>query len=150
MKLLSGSSWRMILEKPENGWSMLEVIMVLYTIMGGLLAVAYTDLIQTVIMLAAVGIVLPLFIIADVGGAVSLDFLTPQSGNFWGGLTPIYIISIILIDLPFSIIDPSLWQSDQKHVHRRLVKILRNTSQDINGNCSTAIRFFYCFNTFVM
>ncbi len=86
------------------------IIMVLYTMMGGLLAVAYTDLIQTIIMLAAVGILLPIFVIADFGAATTIIYLTPPSGNFWGGLTAIYIISIVLIDLPFSLIDPSLWQ----------------------------------------
>ncbi|MCP4750454.1 MAG: sodium:solute symporter family protein [Proteobacteria bacterium] len=87
------------------------LIMVLYTIMGGLLAVAYTDLLQTLIMLVCIGILLPIFIIQDVGGAsVAFDLLKPGEGNFWGGLTVVYIISLFLIDIPFCLVDPSLWQ----------------------------------------
>ncbi len=86
------------------------IIMVLYTILGGLLAVAYTDLIQTVIMLAALGIILPLFIVSDVGSTEALSYIQPQTGNFWGSLTTAYIVSIFLIDIPFCLIDPSLWQ----------------------------------------
>ncbi len=87
------------------------IIMILYTVMGGLLAVAYTDFIQTIIMLIAVGILLPIFVTHEVGGAaVAWDYLKPPTGNFWGGLSLIYIISIFLIDIPFCLIDPSLWQ----------------------------------------
>jgi solute:Na+ symporter, SSS family len=86
------------------------VIMVLYTMMGGLLAVAYTDLIQTIIMLGVVGILLPVFILSDIGTATAVEYLTPPAGNFWGSLTLVYVVSIVLIDLPFSLIDPSLWQ----------------------------------------
>ncbi|MBI9082301.1 MAG: sodium:solute symporter family protein [Desulfobacterales bacterium] len=86
------------------------VIMVLYTMMGGLLAVAYTDVIQMVIMIAAIGILLPVFVVYDVGGMAAASYLKPPPGNFWGGLTPAYIVSMVLIDLPFCLIDPSLWQ----------------------------------------
>jgi len=86
-------------------------VMVVYTFMGGLLAVAYTDLVQTVIFLAGVGILLPIFVIGDIGGVqAAVEVMTPPAANFWGGLTPAYIISIFLIDIPFCLIDPSLWQ----------------------------------------
>ncbi|MBU3916393.1 sodium:solute symporter family protein, partial [bacterium] len=101
------------------------IIMVLYTMLGGLLAVAYTDLLQTILMIAAIGIILPLFIISDIGISSTIEYLTPPPGNFWGGLTPVYIISIVLIDLPFSLIDPSLWQraaaaKDSKVIRRAM------------------------------
>ena len=86
------------------------VIMVLYTMMGGLLAVAYTDVIQMVIMIAAIGILLPVFVVHDVGGMAAASYLKPPPGDFWGGLTPAYIVSMVMIDLPFCLIDPSLWQ----------------------------------------
>ncbi|MFH2128873.1 MAG: sodium:solute symporter family protein [bacterium] len=86
------------------------IVMVLYTMLGGLLAVAYTDFVQTIIMLAAVGILLPVFIVADLGSTTTVALLTPSADHFWGGLTAVYIVSIVLIDLPFSLIDPSLWQ----------------------------------------
>jgi SSS family solute:Na+ symporter len=40
------------------------IIMIIYTVMGGLLAVAYTDVVQTVIMLLAIGIILPIIILS--------------------------------------------------------------------------------------
>jgi SSS family transporter len=87
------------------------IIMILYTVMGGLLAVAYTDFIQTIIMLAAVGILLPIFVTSEVGGAAkAIEYLKPPAGNFWGGMTAAYVVSIFLIDIPFCLIDPSLWQ----------------------------------------
>ncbi len=87
------------------------IIMILYTVMGGLLAVAYTDFIQTIVMLVAVGILLPIFVTSEVGGAATaIEYLKPPAGNFWGGMTAAYVVSIFLIDIPFCLIDPSLWQ----------------------------------------
>ncbi len=87
------------------------IIMTVYIIMGGLLAVAYTDLFQTIIMIIGVAILLPIFVVKNVGGAATAwEWIQPQPGNFWGGLTIPYIISIFLIDIPFCLIDPSLWQ----------------------------------------
>jgi Na+/proline symporter len=84
--------------------------MILYTVMGGLLAVAYTDLVQTIIMIVAVGFLLPIMMVSDLGVASTLHMLAPPSDGFWGGLSLVYVISIFLIDIPFSLIDPSLWQ----------------------------------------
>lgn len=87
------------------------IIMILYTVLGGLLAVAYTDLVQTIVMIIAVGIILPIIILADAGGVGNaVDYMKPPSGNFWGGLSFVYIISVFLIDIPFCLVDPSLWQ----------------------------------------
>jgi len=86
-------------------------IMVLYTIMGGLVAVAYTDFIQTIIMIIGVGIMLPIFIINDVGGlSAAWEHIRPEPGNFLGGLSPVYIVSIWIIYICFNLIDPSLLQ----------------------------------------
>jgi len=87
------------------------LIMVLYTVMGGLLAVAYTDFIQTIIMIIFVGILLPILIIHDVGGThMAWVHMQPEPGRLFGGLTVAYIVSIFFIDIPFSMVDPSLWQ----------------------------------------
>lgn len=87
------------------------IVLIFYTVMGGLFAVAYTDMIQTVIMLIGVGLILPGFVINDVGGfAPTMDILYPEEGNFWGGMTPVFIISLFLINIPLCMIDASLWQ----------------------------------------
>ena len=100
------------------------IIMILYTVLGGLLAVAYTDVIQTIIMLVGIGIILPILILVDVGGVgPALEYMKPAPGNFWGGLGPVYIVSIIILDISFCLIDPSLWQrtsaaKDAKSIQR--------------------------------
>jgi SSS family transporter len=87
------------------------VIMMLYTMMGGLLAVAYTDLIQALIMIAAVGVLLPIFVTTDVGGAgAAWTMLEPGSGHFWGEMTVAYAAGLFILDIAFCLIDPSLWQ----------------------------------------
>ena len=87
------------------------IIMVVYTALGGLLAVAYTDLVQSVIMIIAIGIFLPIIVISDMGGAsVAVAELAPPGGNWLGGLTVVYLVSIFLIDIPVSLLDVSLWQ----------------------------------------
>ncbi len=87
------------------------IIMILYTIMGGLLAVAYTDVVQTIIMVIAVGIILPILITIDVGGVgKAVEYIKPPQGYFWGGVGIAYIASVFIIDIPFCLVDPSLWQ----------------------------------------
>ena len=87
------------------------IVMVLYTSLGGLLAVAYTDLLQAVIMIVAVGILLPALILSEVGGPIeALSRLEPPDGRWLGGLTVMYVVSFFLIDIPGALLDISLWQ----------------------------------------
>lgn len=87
------------------------VIMVAYTALGGLLAVAYTDLVQVILFIAAIGIILPILVVIDLGGPeIAISKLAPPAGNWLGGMSAIYMVSIFLIDVPFSLIDVSLWQ----------------------------------------
>ena len=86
------------------------LVMVIYTALGGLLAVAYTDFVQTTIMVLAIGILLPVLVIPDIGGtSAAVGVLTPASGDWLGGMTLLYFVSIFLIDVPFSLLDNSLW-----------------------------------------
>jgi len=61
------------------------IILVLYTFIGGLFAVAYTDLIQILIILPLVGIILPAVVFGD---KISLSQLSasldPIMFDFWG------------------------------------------------------------------
>lgn len=87
------------------------IIMILYTMLGGLLAVAYTDVVQVVIMVVAIGIILPIIILSDLGGvAPAVVFMMPKSGSFWGGMGPFYLLSIVVLDITYCLIDPMLWQ----------------------------------------
>jgi len=84
-------------------------IMILYTVLGGLLAVAYTDLIQTVIMLLSIGIILPVFILAGDSGALAGAWQSAATGT-GGSISPVYLVSIWIIDFCFCLVDPGLWQ----------------------------------------
>ena len=85
-------------------------IMILYTVLGGLLAVAYTDLIQTVIMLVSIGIILPIFILtSDSGAALAGAWQTATTGT-GVSISPVYLVSIWIIDFCFCLVDPGLWQ----------------------------------------
>jgi SSS family solute:Na+ symporter len=86
------------------------IVMIVYTILGGLLAVAYTDFIQTLIMFFAIGIVMPMLVLSDTGIFTAWSYLAPEPGNLLGGLSPMYIIAIFMVDILFCMIDPSLWQ----------------------------------------
>ena len=87
------------------------IIMILYTMIGGLLAVAYTDLIQTIIILLTVGIILPIMILSEVGGVgPAIENIKPLPGNFWGGMSWAYMVGIFITNVAICLIDPSLWQ----------------------------------------
>ncbi|MCX5996077.1 MAG: sodium:solute symporter family protein [Chloroflexi bacterium] len=85
-------------------------IMILYTVLGGLLAVAYTDLIQTVIMLVSIGVILPIFILASNSGAALAGAWQAAATGTGGSISPVYLVSIWIIDFCFCLVDPGLWQ----------------------------------------
>lgn len=87
------------------------LIIVLYTLVGGLLAVAYTDLIQVVIMVAAIGLLLPACLAFNLGDERSVSELlrSPQQ-DFWAGLNLSYLLAFIPTYLAFVLIDPTIWQ----------------------------------------
>ena len=86
------------------------VVMILYTVLGGLFAVAYTDLIQTVIMLVSIGIILPIFILANDSGSILAGAWQSAAAGDGPGLSPVYLVSIWIIDFCFCLVDPGLWQ----------------------------------------
>jgi SSS family solute:Na+ symporter len=87
------------------------VVLTLYTLFGGMFAVAFTDLIQAVIMLVIVGLVMPVLVMTQTPDALPILMAEWSSEASWiGGLSIAYIASFFLIDIPFCLIDPSLWQ----------------------------------------
>lgn len=85
------------------------VIVVLYTLTGGLLAVAYTDLVQVVIMLIGVGIILPIAVFTDVSTSPTDLFAAPVD-NPWTALDWKLLLAFIPTYMAFVLIDPSVWQ----------------------------------------
>jgi Na+/proline symporter len=87
------------------------IVIVVYTLLGGLLAVAYTDLLQVGIMVLGIGLLLPLILILDLGGveAVKAVLVSPTSG-WLGGLDLGYTLSFIPVFTAMVLIDPGVWQ----------------------------------------
>lgn len=87
------------------------IVIVLYTLVGGLLAVAYTDLIQVVIMVLSIGILLPATLIYNLPEQQSFtDLLQSPQTSFWSGLDISYLLAFIPTYLAFVLIDPTIWQ----------------------------------------
>ena len=86
------------------------VIMIIYTVLGGLFAVAYTDLIQSIIMLVSIGVIMPVLLLSGDGMATLVsNWQSTQAGTV-GGVSPVYLVSIWIIDFCFCMVDPGLWQ----------------------------------------
>jgi SSS family transporter len=101
-------------------------ILIFYTLVGGLFAVAYTDMIQTVIMLACIGIIMPIIVLNQVSMENLSVLLKPHPGPILGGMTPFYVLSIFIIDFAFCMVDPGLWQRanaarDEKVIKRSML-----------------------------
>lgn len=87
------------------------IIIVLYTLLGGLLAVAYTDLAQVIIMMFGLGLLLPIFLALDLGSMSAIKAaLEPPTAGWLGGLSPGYVISFFPIFTAFVVIDAGSWQ----------------------------------------
>lgn len=88
------------------------IILVLYTTLGGLYAVAFTDLLQFGIMIPVIAIVMPIMLIAS--GDVSLSNLTsqlePRMFNMFTGVPITLILGLLFTYIPGVIIDQSIWQ----------------------------------------
>lgn len=86
-----------------------SVVIILYTLVGGLLAVAYNDLFQTIIMLIGGGLLLPTFLYFDLGDQFVSALASPTS-DFLGGMSWGYVLSFFPVYFAFVLIDPSIWQ----------------------------------------
>ena len=93
----------------EHAVIIATLVIVIYTLVGGLLAVAYNDVFQTSIMLIGGGLLLPLFLSIDLGEQLSSVLVSPAvdwlGGMHWG-----YVLSFFPIYFAFVLIDPSIWQ----------------------------------------
>jgi len=97
-------------------------IMIIYTVMGGLFAVAYTDLIQTVIMLVSIGIIMPIFILVGNSGATLASAWHSAAAGTGGSISPVYLVSIWIIDFCFCMVDPMLWQRANAASSGKIIK----------------------------
>jgi Na+/proline symporter len=86
-------------------------VIVVYTLLGGLLAVAFTDLMQVAIMFLGIGILLPLLLFFEVGTLQGMKaLLVPPVEGWLGGLDLAYTLSFFPVFTAMVLIDPSVWQ----------------------------------------
>lgn len=103
------------------------VLMTAYTLTGGMKSVAAADLFQVVIIVAMIGVALPVVLMGEMGGPVSVvQALAPVDGDWLGGMSVVFLISLFLIDIPIVLIDASLWQKtgaaqNAGHIRRAVV-----------------------------
>ena len=87
------------------------IVIVLYTLLGGLLAVAYTDLLQVGVMFLGIGILLPLMLALEIGSLQGIrDALVPAVDGWLGGLDLSYTLAFFPVFTAMVLIDPSVWQ----------------------------------------
>jgi|OM-RGC.v1.001987628 solute:Na+ symporter, SSS family len=87
------------------------LVIVVYTLLGGLLAVAFTDLMQVGIMFLGIGIMLPLLLLFEVGDLDALKAVLVSPVEGWlGGLDLAYTLSFFPVFTAIVLIDPSVWQ----------------------------------------
>ena len=97
------------------------LVIVIYTLIGGLLAVAYNDLFQTIVMLIGGGLLLPIFLSLDLGEQFT-DALVSPASDFLGGMHWSYVLSFFPIYFAFVLIDPTIWQRIAASKNNRILK----------------------------
>jgi len=85
-------------------------IVVLYTLLGGLLAVAYTDFFQFLIFLPILGIVLPIYVFTSVGSPFEIYSRLPADYMSILGQQPITVLSWFFLFILAQLIDMTMWQ----------------------------------------
>ena len=87
------------------------VVVILYTMVGGLLAVAYTDLLQAIVMLVGIGFMLPFFYASDMNGLDSIvQALKPRNEDWFGGMDVGLLIALVPTYIAAVTIDATAWQ----------------------------------------
>ena len=118
------------------------VLMTAYTLTGGMKSVAAADLFQVVIIVVMIGVVLPVVLMGEMGGPVSaVQALAPLDGDWLGGMSVVFLISLFLIDIPIVLIDASLWQKTgaaQNAGHIRRAVIITGLAFIVWGTLSAA------------
>ena len=118
------------------------ILMTTYTLTGGMKSVAAADLFQVVIIVLMIGAVLPIVLMGEMGGPVSaLKALAPPDGDWLGGMSVVFLISLFLIDIPIVLIDASLWQKTgaaQNTGHIRRAVIITGLAFIVWGTLSAA------------
>ncbi len=86
------------------------LVMVIYTFAGGMYAIAYTELVQALLLLIVLGVLLPFFVFGDITMAQVTSQLPEKMLDFQHGAPWHVILGWFLTFVPICLIDVSLWQ----------------------------------------
>ncbi len=86
------------------------VVMIAYTFAGGMFAIAYTEIIQAILLLAVLGIMLPVFVFTDTPITTVMAGVPGSMLDFMKGVPFHTLIGWFFTLLPICFIDVSLWQ----------------------------------------
>jgi SSS family solute:Na+ symporter len=102
-------------------------VMIAYTFAGGMFALAYTEIVQAILLLVILGIALPIFLFNGVQVSDVIARVPPKMLDFMGGVPPATILAWFLTLTPICLIDVSLWQrassSKSEKVARRSILV---------------------------
>ncbi len=100
-------------------------VMIIYTFAGGMFALAYTEIVQAILLLTILGVMLPIFLFKGTGVGEMAAKLPAHMLNFVGGVPLHELIGWFLTLIPVCFIDVSLWQrassARDEHVARRSI-----------------------------
>jgi Na+/proline symporter len=85
-------------------------VMIIYTFAGGMFALAYTEIVQAVLLLVILGVALPIFLFNGIQFSDVVAKVPPKMLDFMGGVPPATIVAWFLTMTPICFIDVSLWQ----------------------------------------
>jgi solute:Na+ symporter, SSS family len=102
-------------------------VMIAYTFAGGMFALAYTEIVQAVLLLVILGVLLPIFLFKGMDLGWMTAKLPSRMLDFFGGVPFLTIVGWFLTLIPICFIDVSLWQrassARDEHIARKSIII---------------------------
>ncbi|MBN2224098.1 MAG: sodium:solute symporter family protein [Deltaproteobacteria bacterium] len=104
-----------------------RAVMIAYTFAGGMFALAYTEIVQAVLLLVILGVLLPVFLFMGIDIGRVTATLPSHMFDFFHGIPFYTLIGWFLTLIPICFIDVSLWQrassARDEHVAKRSILV---------------------------
>ena len=102
-------------------------VMIAYTFAGGMFALAYTEIVQAILLLVILGVLLPIFLFKGMDFGWMAAKMPSRMLDLFGGAPLFTVIGWFLTLIPICFIDVSLWQrassAKDEHVARKSIVI---------------------------
>ncbi len=102
-------------------------VMIAYTFAGGMFALAYTEIVQAILLLVILGVMLPIFLFKGMDFGWMAAKMPSRMLDLFGGAPLFTVIGWFLTLIPICFIDVSLWQrassARDEHVARKSIVI---------------------------